>query len=217
MDWEAKLGWAIAEHARRLASVVDPGEREDFRLAGVAGASWAAGLASLMLGRDDDARGLLVRAAEEYRTSWDAAPPASWGRPIAMLRCRLLAGDLAGARSDAEVALGAGARDAPGPIGGYCGVLALLVLGHDADAADVTPRLVPEGLEPVAVARALEALARRDGDAFVEARARVLLSFEQRDAFLEDVRVADTVLVLDALAHARGIALPRLSSALLPP
>jgi hypothetical protein len=217
MDWEWKLGWAVAEHARRFAAVAGPGEREDFRLAGVAGASWAAGLASLMLGRDDDAREWLVRAAEEYRTSWDAAPPASWGRPIAMLRCRLLAGDLDGARSDAEVALEAGAREAPGPIGAYCGALALLVLAHDADAAAVAGRLAPEGLEPVAVAHALRALARGDGDAFVEARAGVLQSFERRDAFLEDVRVADTVLVLDALARARGIALPRLSSALLPP
>ena len=48
------------------------------------------------------------------------------------------------------------------------------------------------------------------------ARRAVLRSFEEREAFLEDVRVADTVLVLDALAAARGLELPPLSSPLLP-
>jgi hypothetical protein len=44
----------------------------------------------------------------------------------------------------------------------------------------------------------------------------VLESFEARDAFLEDVPVADTILVLDALARERGVVLEPLSSALLP-
>jgi hypothetical protein len=44
----------------------------------------------------------------------------------------------------------------------------------------------------------------------------VLASFESRDAFLEDVHVADTVLVLDALARDRGIGTEPLSSRLLP-
>ena len=34
--------------------------------------------------------------------------------------------------------------------------------------------------------------------------------------FLEDVRVADTVLVLDALARERGLETPRIESPLLP-
>jgi hypothetical protein len=65
-------------------------------------------------------------------------------------------------------------------------------------------------------AEALGALGRRDGSAFAEARLRVLASFEARDAFLEDVPVADTVLVLDALAQERGIETASLSSPLLP-
>ena len=58
---------------------------------------------------------------------------------------------------------------------------------------------------------ALEALARRDESAFAEARRDVLRSFEEREAFLEDVAVADTVLVLDALARARGMPLEPLA------
>ena len=82
-------------------------------------------------------------------TSWEAAPPGSWGRPIAMLRCRLMAGDTAGARADAESALAAGALEATGPIGGYCAALALLVLGRDEEAGRVAGAIADEGLDPV--------------------------------------------------------------------
>jgi hypothetical protein len=216
VDWEAKLAWAEAEHERRLGAVAEPGEREDFRLAAIAGAAWAAGLSALMLGRADDAGTWLRRAAAEYETSWRAAPPGSWGRPIAMLRCRLMAADRDGARAAAGAAVDAGAPAAPGPIGGYCAALALLVLGRDPEAATLGARIAAEGLEPAAVAHALGALARADAAAFTDARAGVLRSFEQREAFLEDVPVADTVLVLDALARERGLAAPALSSPLLP-
>ena len=216
MDWQAKRAWADAEHERRLAAAARPGEREDFRLAGIAGASWAAGLASLMLGRDHEARDRLLRAAGEYDTSWRAAPPGSWGRPIAMIRCRLMAGDHEGARADASAAVAAGMLDARGPIGGYCAALALLALERDEDAEIVAARVADDGLEPASVADALGAIARADGAAYLGARRAVLRSFEEREAFLEDVRVADTVLVLDALAAARGLELPPLSSPLLP-
>ena len=215
MDWQAKLAWAGAEHERRLVAALGPDEREDLRLAGIAGASWAAGLAALMLGRGGEARDRLRRAADEYDASWRAAPPGSWGRPIAMIRCRLMAGDHEGARADASAAVAAGVLDAPGPIGGYCAALALLALGRDEDAGVVAARIA-DGLEPASVADALGALARADGAAYVAARLAVLRSFEERDAFLEDVRVADTVLVLDALAAARGLEPPTLSSPLLP-
>jgi hypothetical protein len=215
MDWQAKLAWAGAEHERRLVAALGPDEREDLRLAGIAGASWAAGLAALMLGRDGEARDRLRRAADEYDASWRAAPPGSWGRPIAMIRCRLMAGDHEGARADASAAVAAGVLDAPGPIGGYCAALALLALRRDQDAGIVAARIA-DGLEPASVADALGTLARADGAAYVAARLAVLRSFEEREAFLEDVRVADTVLVLDALAAARGLEPPTLSSPLLP-
>jgi len=217
MDWAAKRDWAVEEHGRRLAPAPADGKREDLRLAGIAGASWAAGLSALMLGERDGAAALLRRAADEYATSWLAAAQGAWGRPIAVLRCRLIAGDGGGARRDAETALAAGAAEAAGPIGGYCAALALLVLARDAEARPVAERIADEGLAPVAVAHALAALASSDGAAFEEARREVLRSFEERDAFLEDVPVADTVLVLDALARDRGLDPSPLSSPLLPP
>ena len=186
------------------------------RLAGIAGTSWAGGLAALMAGDDAEAGALLLRAADEYRVSWEAAPPGSWGRPIAMLRCRLMAGDRAGARADAGAALAAGVLEAAGPIGGYCAALALLVVGRDDEAGQIAGRIEAEGLQPVAVAQALGAIAGGDAAGFEDARRAVLTSFETRDAFLEDVPVADTVLVLDALARARALSPVRLESPLLP-
>jgi hypothetical protein len=216
MDWATKREWALDEHARRLGAPAAEGEREDFRLAGIAGASWAAGLSAMMLGERAEASAHLRRAAEEYETSWRAAPTGSWGRPIAMLRCHLIAGDDEGARRGADAALAAGAAEASGPIGGYCAALALLVTGQTAEAGDVARRIAAEGLEPAAVAEALAALASSDAPAFEAARREVLRSFEDRDAFLEDVPVADTVLVLDALARERGLMASPLSSPLLP-
>ncbi len=215
MDWQAKLAWAEAEHGVRLERSAAEGEREDFRLAAIAGASWAAGLSALMLGRVDDAQALLRRAAAEYVVSWEASPPGSWGRPIAALRCLLLAG--ADARSVAERALAAGAAEAEGPIARYCAALALLALEQDAEAAPAAEELRRrEDFSPAAVADALAAIARRDSAAYAPAAAGVLRSFEEREAFLEDVPVADTVLVLDALAGAHGIAASPLRSILLP-
>jgi hypothetical protein len=66
------------------------------------------------------------------------------------------------------------------------------------------------------VADGLAALAACDESAYATAARNVLDSFEARDTFLEDVPVADTVLVLDALAAERGLARPALVSALLP-
>ncbi len=59
---------------------------------------------------------------------------------------------------------------------------------------------------PGDVADALAALAGGDGEAYADAVGRVLRSFEERDAYLEDVPVADTVIVLEALADARDLA-----------
>jgi hypothetical protein len=68
---------------------------------------------------------------------------------------------------------------------------------------------------PREVGDALAFLAAEDVLGYAEAAERVLDSFEQRDEYLEDVAVADTVLVLQALAARRGIA-AELESPLLP-
>jgi hypothetical protein len=199
----------------RLPGIEDPDVRQR-QLTRLGNAAGGAGLCLLMLGRENEAGEWLLRAAARWRESYGDAPPGSWGRPIGAVKARVLAGDWAGAADDARWALGEGAADAASPIGRYAAALALLVLGEDGRARPVTESL--RGLEafPRDVADALAALAAGDADACRAAAARVLASFESRDEYLEDVPVADTVLVLQALAGRRGLT-AELSSPLLPP
>lgn len=180
-------------------------------------AAGGAGLARLMQGRDAEARGWFVRSAERYRESYADASAGSWGRLIGALKARILAGDWAGAKRDAEWVLGQRPADSGSPIGRYAACLAAHVLGDDDEARRLAASLGADpGAFPAAVAAALAALAERDAAAYADAAALVLRSFEERDAYLEDVPVADTVLVLEALAERRGFA-ARLGSPLLPP
>jgi hypothetical protein len=168
-----------------------------------------------MLGRKEEAREWLLRAADTYRRSWSDAPAGSWGRPIGAMKSRLIAGDLAGARDDARWALDGGAAESESPIGRYAAVLAQLVLGEDDDAAVLSPSLAGEEAIPPAVAASVQALARRDAPAYEDSIHALVVDFESRDAYLEDVPVADTVLAFQALAAERWIVLS-LSSPVLP-
>src|SRR5512146_1268316 len=122
----------------------------------------AAGLCLLMLGRPDEAREWLDRAARRWRESWEDAPPGSWGRPIGAIKARILAGDWPGAADDARWALELGAAEAESPIGRYAGALALLTLGRDEEARRVATSI--HGVEgfPEDVADALRMLAAGD-------------------------------------------------------
>jgi hypothetical protein len=177
-------------------------------------AAWAAGLSLLMSGRTADAAAWLRRAAQRYRESWDGAPPDSWGRPIAAMKALLIAGEDAGAA--ARWALDAGAAEAESPIGRYAGALALLVLGQDVDARVLASTLRERDDFPRNVADALTTVAAADRAGYLIAVEDVLESFETRTEFLEDVAVADTVLVLQLLAAARDAAVDLPASPRLP-
>lgn len=178
-------------------------------------AAGGTGLALLMLGRAEDAAEWFARAAARYRESYAGAPPGSWGRPVGMIKNRILGGDWAGAEAEARFALEAGAAEAESPIGGYAAALALLVLGRDAEARVHADAIRVRDDFPAPVGDALATIAADDPLGYVEAVEAVLESFETRDEYLEDIPVADTVLVLQALAAQRGLA-ARLSSPLLP-
>ena len=218
MDWEA---YAVAQTSRyedgeaRLPPDPDARQKQLVRMAMAAG---AVGLARLMQALPEEASIWLIRSAERYRESFEGAPPESWGRPVGAVKARLLAGDRAGAVEDARWALAEGAAESGSPIGRYAGALAQLVLDADEKAARTAGSLQTEAPDvfPAPVADALVALATRDAPSYGEAVTAVLRSFEERDAYLEDAAVADTVLVLQALAAPRGMEAP-LSSPLLPP
>jgi len=176
-------------------------------------AAWAAGLAALMDGRDDDARVWLERAAARYRESWDDAPPDSWGRPVAILKSLLLAG--LPAEQTARWTLAQGAAEAESPIGKYAACLALLVRKRDREARVLADDLRTHDGFPTDVADSLAMIAAQDVAGYVLAVESVLESFETREEHLEDIRVADTVIVLQTLAAQRDMAAD-LESALLP-
>jgi hypothetical protein len=178
-------------------------------------AAAGAGLAELMGGNTGAAREWFAQAVERYRESWDDAPPGSWGRPIGMIKSRLIAGDWPAAEEEARLTLEHGAAEAESPIGRYAACLALLVLGRDAEARPLADALRTEDGFPHDVGDALATIAAGDRVGYVEAVESVLESFETRDQYLEDVPVADTVIVLQALAARRDLAAD-LSSALLP-
>jgi hypothetical protein len=190
----------------------DARQRQLTRMGNAAG---GAGLARLMGGETKEAREWFARAVERYRESYELAPPGSWGRPIAILKARILAGDWDGAEADARWTLEEGAAEAQSPIGRYAGTLALLVLGRDDEARVLADDLRVRDDFPASVGDALAFIAAQDPLGYVEAIEAVLESFEERKDHLEDLPVADTVVVLQALAARRDLSV-ELSSLLLP-
>ena len=217
MDWDERAEREELRYAEGLERGPDDPDARQRQLVRAAAAATGAGLARLMQGRRAEASGWFARSAERFRESFEQAPPGSWGRPIGALKARLLAGDRDGAEADARWTLEQAPGDAESPIGRYAAALAQLVVGGDEEAAALAEGLQGEGEDtfPRPVADALAALAAGDRTEYADAVARVLRSFEERDSFLEDIPVADTVIVLEALAERRGIAV-RPSSALLP-
>jgi hypothetical protein len=215
MDWRAQAEAAIARHrdgeSRLRDDEDDPRQRQLTRLGNTA---WAAGLCFLMEGSRDESNEWLRRAADRYRESRQDAPPDSWGRPIGAMKALLLAGD--DATEPAQWALDQGAAEASSPIGRYAGTLALLVLGRDVDARVLASTLRDRDDFPRDVADALTTIAAQDRAGYLIAIESILDSFEQRSDFLEDVAVADTVLVLQLLAAARDTAVDPQASPRLP-
>ena len=209
MNWVERANAAIERYEVGEARALD--QRQ---LTQLGNAAWAAGLAFLMAGRTNESAEWLRRSAERYRESWQDAPPDSWGRPIAAMKALLLAGD--DASEAARWALEAGAATAESPIGRYAGTLAFLVLGDDVAARILGSTLRDTADFPPAVADALVEVAGTDRVDYQIALEHILDSFEQRTDFLEDIPVADTVLVLQRLAAARDLAVELAPSALLP-
>ena len=197
MDWRERYERAAARYAAGETRELD--ERQ---LVQLANAAWAAGLSLLMAGDRDGANEWLRRSARRYRESWDAGTAAdAWGRPIGAMKALLIAG--ADASEAAYWTLEVGAAQAESSIGRYAAAMALLVLGRNEEAALLAESLT--GDFPGDVAAAVGAIARQDAASYADAVEHVRRSFEEREAFLEDVPVPDTALALDALAVRRGL------------
>lgn len=175
----------------------------------------ATALAQLMRGSTGEAREWFARAVTRYRESYAIAPPESWGRLIATLKADVLSDDWTAAEADARWTLEEEAAAARSPIGRYAAALALLVLDRDTEARVLADELRVHDDFPRDVGDALAMIAAEDPIGYTVAIESVLASFEARDEYLEELPVADTVLVLQALARRHGMA-AALESELLP-
>jgi hypothetical protein len=197
------------ERYRDGESRLPEAEDEDARqrqLTRMGNAAAGAGLALVMQGRRDEARAWFDRACAQYRESWEHAPPGSWGRPVAILKARILAADWSGAARDATWTLEVGAGEAESPIGHYAAALARAVLGEWVAVRVLADELRTHEGFPADVGDALAYIAADDPVGYIGAI----------ESYLEDLPAADTVLVLQVLAERRGLAPAELESELLP-
>jgi hypothetical protein len=127
-DWDEQARAAAARYRDGEARLPDDPDGRQRQLTRMGNAAWAAGLAHAMAGRERESREWLLRAVERYRESYPLAPPGSWGRPIAVLKGLIVAGE--DAEEAARWTLAEGAEEAESPIGRYAGALAHAVLGE---------------------------------------------------------------------------------------
>jgi hypothetical protein len=164
---------------------------------------------ALMAG--DDARSAFARVAELYRESWALAPAGAYGRLVGALKAAVLAGDAAPTARYVR-------EQVPDPgdsaTAWYALALAALAAGDDAGAGAAGAAM--EAAAPAAprggadafrrAARAIAALAAADRAGYAEAVTAIVRDFEARTEHLTGVPIADTALVLERLAAARGLA-----------
>ena len=163
-----------------------------------------------LLGGDlDSARAEFAAAAELYRQSWEAAHARAFGRIVGMLKAAVLAGGGAVEAKYARAALGD--LDPESSTASYAQALAALILGEDHEAGVWAARMGAgdsTGADAfVRTGEAVAAIASRDGEMYAVAVAAIVHDFEQRSEHLTGVAIADTALMLEALAARRGMAL----------
>ncbi len=200
--WERHLEREIRRYRDGRARMPSDPRKRERQLFRIGSAAWGAGLSALMLGDARHSRSWLVRAARDYRASAELASPGAWGRFVGVLKSRVIAGD-EGAADDARWTLAADAATAESPTaatqpvwhGWYWARMKLPRAWRDHWLGCASRR---------PVAAALGALAVGASDDFNCAVGEVLHSFETRKRFLEAIRVADTVIALQALADERS-------------
>jgi hypothetical protein len=214
-DWNAHSVREQARYRDGAGRVPDDADARQRQLTRMGNAAYGAGLAQLMLGKREAANEWFARAAETYERSYADAPPGSWGRRVAMIKSSILGDDWPSAQAYARATLEDGAAETGSPIGRYAAALALLTLDRDGEARPLASSIRERDDFPQDVADALATTAADDAPGYIIAVESVLESFERREEYLEEIPVADTVLVLQALAGRRDLA-AELASPLLP-
>ena len=131
---------------------------------------------------------------------------------MAALKSAVLAGDAAEVAAWVRERL-ADACDSPTSC--YALAVAALAAGDDALAGRAAAGMREGDGAFQRTADAIEALARGDAEGYRGAVTAIVRDFERREARLTGVPIADTALMLEALAEPRGLA-ARPASALMP-
>ena len=156
----------------------------------------------LVAGDLEAARAEFAAAGDLYRQSWEAAHARAFGRLVGMLKSAVLAGGGLYEARYARTALGE--RDPDSSTASYAQALAALILGEDQDARLWAARMSADEAF-VRTGEAISALAAHDEVTYSAALEAIVRSFERRSRHLTGVAIADTALMLEALADRRGI------------
>lgn len=158
---------------------------------------------ALLAGDVDVARAAFAEAAARYRRSWEAAPPASYGQLVGMLKSAVLAGGAPRARR--LCSRRARRQVAGSPPAAYAQAIAALIADDDAAAQSWVSRMRGGSDALDRAADAIAGLAARDPTAYAAALDAIMRDFEHRAEHLTGVAIADTALMLELLAARRGI------------
>ena len=158
---------------------------------------------ALLDGDVDSARSEFRQVAELYRQSWEAAHARAFGRLVGMLKASVLAG---GGGDEAEYVRSALADpDEESATANYARALAALIAGDDSDARACARRMGTGTDAFGRTAAAIAALAAHDEPAYAAALEAIVRDFEHRSEHLTGVAIADTAVMLQALAGRRGM------------
>jgi hypothetical protein len=149
------------------------------------------------------ARRTYREVAELYRRSWEEAHERAFGRLIGLLKAAILADEAEPAAAYVRAELDGGSDS---PASAYALALAALVEGDDSTAGRATAAMRGDSEAFARAADAIAALARGDSGAYREALTAIVRDFESRAEHLTGVVIADTAVVLERLAAARGMA-----------
>src|SRR3954466_3659426 len=207
------MNWITAADEKRARYEEQHGELDERGLVRKGNTAYAAALSLLMAG-DPSAPAWFRKAAARWRESWSGGE--SWGRTVGALKASLLPQEAASGEGAPRWTLELGTATADAPIGRYAATLALLALERWPEARHVAESLRERDDFPRDVADALAYIAAHDVVGCIEAVESVVQSFETREDFLEEMKVADTALVLVELARRRGIDVPLPESPVIP-
>jgi hypothetical protein len=143
-------------------------------------------------------------AARWYRTSYELAPPASYGRLVGMLKAAVLGG---GGAEEAAIVRRLLGDAGSSPTSWYALAIAALIEGDATLAAQAAGEMRAGGDAFGRAADAIDAIAASDDAAARRAIAAIEQDFASRDAHLTGVAIADTA-VLFATLRERSARLP---------